>query len=190
MFHKADNVSLGDASARTALLRAFIRRYRGPLRRFLVIAAISFWLGGFTFYASVAVPIGADVLGSHRIQGFITQQVTNWLNVAGACALPILFWNAIVSSRGQSRLLRFIAIATLIAMSLIEIELLILHPVLDRLLVSSPHRAILNDDRFDFLHRVYLFSTTAQWFIGLLHVWCVCILWGRPADVRRETTPH
>jgi len=29
-------------------------------RRFLTIAALMFWQGGFTFYAAVVVPIGTD----------------------------------------------------------------------------------------------------------------------------------
>ena len=33
------------------------------LRRFLVLAALFFWQGGFTFYASVVVPVGQQVFG-------------------------------------------------------------------------------------------------------------------------------
>jgi len=159
-----------------------VRICRGPAGRFLVVSAIAFWLGGFTFYAAVVVPVGADVLGSHQVQGFVTQQVTNWLNVAGVCALPILFVNALVFSRHRAGWLRWLSLLTLIAMSLVEVELIALHPVLDRLLVASPHRQILEQGRFDRLHDVYLISTTVQWFIGLLHVACVCVLWsGTPA---------
>ena len=38
------------------------------------------------------VEVGADVLGSHRTQGFVTQSVTYYLNVAGAVALGVLVW--------------------------------------------------------------------------------------------------
>src|SRR5689334_8725515 len=55
----------------------------GAARRFIVISAIAFWLGGFTFYAGVAIPTGVEVLGTHKAVGFITQGVTRWLNVAG-----------------------------------------------------------------------------------------------------------
>ncbi len=34
------------------------------LRRSLVVIALMFWQGGFTFYAAVVVPIGQDVLQS------------------------------------------------------------------------------------------------------------------------------
>src|SRR5258708_34600224 len=59
-------------------------------RRFLAVAALMFWQGGFTFYAAVVVPIGQNVLGSHLEQGFITREVTWYLNIAGAVALAFL----------------------------------------------------------------------------------------------------
>ena len=43
------------------------------LRRFLVLIALFFWQGGFTFYAAVVVPVGQQVLHSHLRQGFVTQ---------------------------------------------------------------------------------------------------------------------
>ena len=66
------------------------------LRRFLVLIALFFWQGGFTFYAAVVVPVGQQVLHSHLRQGFVTQQVTNYLNLTGAIALVPLAWEAAV----------------------------------------------------------------------------------------------
>ena len=74
-------------------------------RTFLVVAAIAFWLGGFTFYAGVAIPMGVEVLGGHRTVGFITDGVTNWLNVAGVIALTIFAWNAWLGWRLYGRAL-------------------------------------------------------------------------------------
>ena len=62
-------------------------------RRYLVLAALLFWQGGFTFYAVVVVPVGQEVLGSHKEQGFITREVTKYLNWAGAIALVPLAWD-------------------------------------------------------------------------------------------------
>ena len=54
------------------------------LRRLLLLWSLMFWLGGFTFYASIVVPIGTRVLGnSSRRQGFITREVTRQLNEQG-----------------------------------------------------------------------------------------------------------
>jgi len=45
-------------------------------RRYLIFAAVAFWLGGFTFYASVVIHTGHRVFGSRVETGFLTQQVT------------------------------------------------------------------------------------------------------------------
>lgn len=148
--------------------------------RFLVIAAIAFWLGGFTFYSGVAIPIGVEVLGTHKAVGFITQRVTNWLNVSGVIALTILLANTLALWKGRGKLPRNTLLATWIAMAMIEVELIALHPVMDRLLTSRPVREILNPDRFDLLHHLYLISTTVQWVFGMIHVWCVAVAWQHP----------
>src|SRR5439155_5028550 len=71
------------------------------LRRVLVIFGLMFWQGGFTFYAAVVVPVGQQELGSHLQQGFITRQVTNYLNLAGAVALILLGWD-VAATRDKS----------------------------------------------------------------------------------------
>lgn len=153
----------------------------GPaVRRFLVISAIAFWLGGFTFYSGVAIPMGVEVLGSHLRVGFITQRVTNWLNVAGVIALAIFAWNMALGWRGSGKILRNTLLVTWLLMVAIEIELIVLHPVMDRLITVQPVREILDEDRFDLLHHVYLISTTVQWVFGMIHVWCICVLWKQP----------
>jgi hypothetical protein len=152
------------------------RLYGTVVRRFLVIAAVAFWLGGFTFYAGVAIPMGVEVLGTHRAVGFITERVTNWLNVGGGAALLILLWNLRADWPKAGKWLRRLLLGTWVLMACIELELVSLHPVMDHLLRTNP-RQILNEDRFDLLHHVYLISTTVQWMLGVLHVWCVAVVW-------------
>src|SRR5262249_56877927 len=101
------------------------------VRRSLVLAALALWLGGFTFYSAVVVPIGTDRLGITS-QGFITQRVTEWLNLIGAVALLPLGWDALAGAApGRGRWLRpglwLILAATLAA-------LWVLHPYLSELL--------------------------------------------------------
>ena len=72
-------------------------------RRLLVLAALMFWQGGFTFYAAVVVPVGKEVLGSHFNQGRITRRVTVYLNLAGAVALLPLAWDAAASADRAAR---------------------------------------------------------------------------------------
>lgn len=143
----------------------------GTVRRFLFVSAVAFWLGGFTFYGSVVIPSGMKVLHGHVKQGFITQQVTGWLNLSGAVALPILLWNTLAIWSARGAWARWALAVTWAVMVVVQAELFLLHPSLDRLL-DPQARAVLDYDRFDLLHRVYLTSSTAQWAAGLLHVWC------------------
>jgi hypothetical protein len=55
-------------------------------------------------------------------------------------------------------------------MAVVQIELILLHPALDRLL--GPQAKVLDYDRFDILHRIYLMSSTVQWGAAIVHIWC------------------
>jgi len=139
------------------------------LRRFLVLAALMFWQGGFTFYAAVVVPIGQQVLNSPAEQGFITRQVTWYLNVAGLVALGLLAWDVVVSRDAgiQRRCWRWLAWAGMLA----TLGLLVwLHPRLDELL--DPESWNIRDRiRFRAGHRWYLWVSTVQWaFAGIYTV--------------------
>src|SRR5438876_5279219 len=103
------------------------------VRRFLVLAALMFWQGGFTFYAAVVVPVGQEELGSHLQQGFITRQVTNYLNLSGAIALLVLAWD-VAAANDPSRPRRTARWATWTGMVLILFALAWLHQHLDQLL--------------------------------------------------------
>jgi len=154
------------------LVRSIHKKFHdGTVRRFLFVQAVAFWIGGFTFYGSVVIPIGIKVLGGHVRQGFITQQVTGWLNLAGLVALPILLWNALAVWSTRGRWVRWTLAATWGFMAAVQVELFLLHPALDRLL-DQQAREILDYDRFDMLHRIYLISSSVQWAAGILHVWC------------------
>jgi hypothetical protein len=144
------------------------------LRRFGVIAALMFWQGGFTFYAAVVVPVGQQNLG-HTEQGFITQQVTHYLNLAGAAALLLLAWDlAETSDESRARTWgRWLAWAAMLG---ILAALFWLHPQLDRLLDASAHEMI---DRRSFrpLHRLYLWLSTAQWACCVAYIPLTILAW-------------
>lgn len=123
--------------------------------------ALALWWGGLTFYALVVVPIGTDLFGSIE-QGFITQQVTNWLNAIGLGALTLLLWNLIVT---RSRLLA----VTWFAMALSLGALSLLHLRLDALLGGDVEAPSIDVDFYD-IHRVYLLVTATQWLAQALHL--------------------
>ncbi len=151
------------------------------LRRLLVLVALMFWQGGFTFYAAVVVPIGQQELGSHLDQGFITRRVTNYLNLRGVVAVVLLAWDMAASSdRAKVRYwVRWVAwvglVLTLAALSW-------LHQQLDQWLSVEMHE-LANPKAFRSGHRWYLWLNTLQWVCGLVYV--VFTLWAWSAEDRR-----
>src|SRR5258708_40039244 len=99
------------------------------IRRYTVLLAFALWMGGFTFYSTIVIPTGAKVLGGEREVGFITQQVTNWLNGLGVLTLSILAWNAFAEGNGVPR--RWLTLAW-IGMAGSQVGLFLLHPAIDR----------------------------------------------------------
>jgi hypothetical protein len=129
-------------------------------RRLLACVALALWQGGFAFYAAVVVPVGQEVLESHRTQGFITQRVTNYLNAAGAVALLLLAWDAAADGRRTPRIRRLLWLAWAgLALSLGV--LIWLHTRLDAMLDPEAFR-VLDPAAFYQPHRWYLIVSTVQ----------------------------
>ncbi len=152
------------------------------LRRFLVLVALMFWQGGFLFYVSVVVPVGTAVLGSALRQGFITQQVTRWLNVSAIVALLILAaeWLLLPDDSIVRRRLRA---GCWLVMALCQAVLHYLHQQLS-LLMQGKGRIVLDPEAFYPLHRVYLWTHTLQWFVALLFLGLTLSAW--KAEDRKE----
>ncbi|HEX4589563.1 MAG TPA: hypothetical protein VH120_06520 [Gemmataceae bacterium] len=135
------------------------------LRRFLVVAALMFWIGGFTFYAAVVVPIGTDVTGSKEGQGAITRQVAPEINWSGVAALTIFAVDiALTRSLRRWRRARWLA---WLGMAVCLAALMAMYPHLDRMFHGE--EAYL-DDRSVFRpwHRAYLWTITVQWGFAIL----------------------
>lgn len=153
------------------------------LRRFLALIALFFWQGGFTFYAGVVVPVGQEIFGSSR-QGFVTRQVTVYLNLAGAAALLVLLWD-LWAARGASKWLRRSRWLMWAGMLLALLWLYRLHGQLDELLVVKG-RIILDADTFHVRHRLYLWISTVQWAWGLLYLFASLAIWRREDRLSQE----
>jgi hypothetical protein len=143
-------------------------------RRFLTLVALIFWQGGFTFYAAVVVPIGQRVLGSHLEQGFITREVTWYMNIAGAVALAVLASELLASSRMQL-LIRW-RWALWMGMACGLLALVIEHPRLDAFIDIDGH-AIMERAQFRVFHRIYLWTSTLEWVIGWIYIWLMLKSW-------------
>ena len=144
------------------------------LRRYLALAALFFWQGGFTFYASVVVPVGQQEL-SHLVQGFITRRVTVYLNLAGAVALLPLAWEA-VAARDPSRPRRWLRWLLWLGMAATLVALYRLHPLLDQFL-DLEYRDISDRRAFRPYHRLYLWVSTVQWACAVVYLLLTLLAW-------------
>jgi hypothetical protein len=146
------------------------------IRRYLTVLVFAMWMGGFTFYAEIVIPTASKVLGSHRQAGFITQQVTGWLNLIGIAALAVFLWNLMAEwPRQPARRRLWLAIAW-VTMLLAHIGLFATHPFIDRLL-DAQTRGISDFDRFENLHTVYLGFGTTEWVAALVYLWISFRAW-------------
>jgi hypothetical protein len=146
------------------------------LLRYLVLIGLAFWMGGFTFYAGVVIHVGHRVFGTMRETGFLTQQVTLWLNRSGAIVLAILILNLLLTRRQIAPRWWITAAATLAIMIAVQIALFELHPRLDAFLDAST-QIIRERPAFHREHLMYMNLSTAQWTAALIHLWTLLVLW-------------
>jgi hypothetical protein len=130
------------------------------IRRFFVLIALMFWQGGFTFYASVVVPIGQGTFGPIE-QGLLTRQVTNYLNLAGFVAVLFFGWELYFSQDASlwRKRCRWGLLAVILGLLAVLIGL---HRRLDALL-DIEAVDILDRRAFRHDHRIYLWVSTIQW---------------------------
>jgi hypothetical protein len=133
------------------------------LLRCLLLVALTVWVGGFTFYSAVVIPVLHDQLKSPLEAGLITQRVTHALNGIGGASL-LLGWCFIAAARrgaiakGRADLLRYVPVGTSTACLAV---LLVVHWMLDRKLETGWLAG------FYPWHRTYLWTSTVQWLANL-----------------------
>jgi hypothetical protein len=155
------------------------------VRRFVVLAALLFWEGGFTFYAAVVVEVGQQQIG-HRQQGFITREVAYSLNLAGGIALVLLAWDT-TATRQRSARRRMARWGAWGWMAVTLVVLVALYREMDGLLIAHGGRHDITDpDWFRKLHRWYLWTITAQWVAALVYGWLTLQAW-RDEDQAKAT---
>ena len=133
--------------------------------RITLLFAFATWWGGFTFYASVVVPVGSEILGSSRTQGFITQVVTHCLNVASALTIFMLALDLWLNRRSRKTINFVLEIGIAIGILICLATLVFLHPKMDEL-ISLAGETISDEAKFYKIHRVYLWVSTIQWALG------------------------
>ena len=145
--------------------------------RYLAMASFAFWQGGFVFYAGVVVPLGSAMWGD-RTQGFLTRQVTPWMNVAGLVACGMFFLDSLVWTR-----FRRFRMGLALVMGAAVLYLVWLHPQLNSLMVPESE-TILDRRAFRTLHKIYLWLCTVVWMVSL--VWLGLTLPGPEKPGRRN----
>jgi hypothetical protein len=127
----------------------------------LKINALSIWWGAFTFYAWIVVPVGMNVIGSHTEMGFITQQVSVYLNIFSL--IVFMFYAYCLKNEGINE---YKLIEEITAISLIGFQLLLflLHHYQTELLDFENHK-IIDRENFYLLHRIYLIVETLIWVV-------------------------
>jgi hypothetical protein len=136
---------------------------RTLMRRSLVLAALMFWQGGFTFYGAVVIPVGLHEIG--RLQSRVTGPVTGWLNLAGLVALVPFAWDAF-RRRAPTGWRRLVCRIAWLGMAATLGLLFVLHSLLAQAMDAGTSFA---DPHFQTLHRAYLWVGTAQWGCAVVY---------------------
>lgn len=135
--------------------------------RTILMAAFALWFGGFIFYVSFVVPIGTEVLDSTRTQGFITRQVTGWLNLVCGIAVAFMLLESLITWRRSRKTARWFQLTAVLCCIAALAGLVWLHPIMDAL-IDVDSETISDEIRFYGLHRVYLWLSTLQWAAGCI----------------------
>ena len=146
--------------------------------QWLLLGVFLFWLGGFSFYMAVVIPTGSEVVGT-RTQGFITQQVTHYINLFCLIATVgmLVDWvQCFLRSRRESNEVISTLICGVCAI-LIGACLAILYPLHIQLdeLIDPDENLVYDEVLFYGKHRIYLWISTLQFVMGW--VWLFARLW-------------
>jgi len=143
--------------------------WRAPIA-ILSAWTLAIWLGGFTVYSAVVIPVLHRQLGSPLEVGLVTQEVTDVLNGIGAIALGVAWLDFLVESRSiglrgthdtRTSLASRLGLASLVLATATLCALVALHERLDWGLESG------DLTNFYEWHRAYLWTSIVQWLAGL-----------------------
>jgi hypothetical protein len=123
----------------------------------LAILAMAIWLGGFTFYSAVVIPVLHEQFGSPLDAGLVTQKVKVTLNRIGAGSIGLAVLAAVFEPPGRRRFRAGWSLGVLAVSTACLAALFVLHRILDRKLESGELAG------FYPIHRRYLWTSTVQW---------------------------
>lgn len=135
------------------------------LSRFLratYVLSLVIWIGGFTFYSGVVIPILHDEFGDAFLVGTITRRVTDCLNVIGGAAV-VSGWCWILADWRTEPTVPFLLARRprMAAATVFLVALFVLHWRMDRMLDLGTL------GEFYSWHRAYLWASVGQWLANL-----------------------
>jgi hypothetical protein len=154
-------------------------------RRMVLLVSLMFWQGGFMFYGGVVVPVGGAILGSETRQGFITQSVTNYLNLAGAVCLGAWLEHLWHDRRnGVSKLEWGIWSFTAVLL----VILAWLHVRMDHIL-GIEQSSVFDPEWFGRFHKLYILASSVQWLASLALLFLAVLRWYRSPSTANPAPP-
>ena len=127
------------------------------------------------FYGGVVVSVGAQIPESETKQGFITQSVTNYLNLAGAICLMVWVEHLWHCRRNGVSATEWVIWCFL---SITLIGLAGIHFQMDRILVAET-TSVMDPQKFGLLHKMYIGTSSVQWFASLILLFLTLRRWDR-----------
>jgi len=138
------------------------------IQRVLTTIAVALWFGGFTIYTAFVVKVGSRVVGGLE-QGYITQQVTDTLQVFAAIMIVAVALDIAVHWRRTNRLMRTLQSVAWMFMLGSLVGLVIVHSQMDELLDLATF-ARPDHGPFRPLHQRYQLISTILWFATLAYI--------------------
>jgi hypothetical protein len=129
--------------------------------RYLTVALLALWIGGFTLYATVVVRAGEAVIGGLK-QGYVTQRVTDSINVIAIVCIVFVVIDLIVYRPHLDRWTFRARLAGVLVLIASLTLLYLFHGRMDALLDVETFK---RPDRGAFrpLHQVYQLTATFMW---------------------------
>jgi len=156
-------------------------------RRFLMLCALGWWLGGLTFYSLVVIRASHQIVGNHTRVGFITQKATLGLNTIGVGALALMLWNGAASWKAARPRVRRMLGASWIVTAAAHAWIHALHARLDAMLDFQVRR-VQEGMSFHGPHELYLIATSIEWVAGLVYLLVALMAW-RQEDAATSESP-
>ena len=135
----------------------------------LSVLAWAVWMGGFTFFTSVSLRVAHKVLSESQEFGFVTQVVTDRLNVIGVIALILLLAQWATHWQGLVRWRRLLLGFTWLILAVTLAYLFNLHHEIDTV-VNFEQRVVIDYEAFEPIHRRYKQVATVQWLAAVVHL--------------------